>query len=125
MSASRAASAALAGAGMLFGLVAAVAIRGGFVWFVWHVPAGETALNRNADGIVVLTGGASRISDAIELLAAGHGKRLLISGVHRTTIDGRDRAHQSALRGPGVVLRRPRPFGRSTPSATRSRRGAG
>ena len=34
---------------------------------------------------MVLTGGASRISDAIELLAAGRGKRLLISGVHRTT----------------------------------------
>src|SRR6476659_8381099 len=57
----------------------------GFVWFVWHVPATEIALNRNADGIVVMTGGASRISDAIELLAAGHGKRLLISGVHPTT----------------------------------------
>jgi uncharacterized SAM-binding protein YcdF (DUF218 family) len=34
---------------------------------------------------VVLTGGASRISDAIELLAAGRGRRLLISGVHRAT----------------------------------------
>ena len=34
---------------------------------------------------MVLTGGASRITDAIELLAAGRGKRLLISGVHRTT----------------------------------------
>ena len=60
-------------------------LGGGFVWFVLHVPAEEVALDRNADGIVVLTGGASRISDAIELLAAGHGKRLLISGVHRTT----------------------------------------
>src|SRR5690606_27445497 len=40
---------------------------------------------RDADGIVVLTGGASRIPDAIELLAAGHGRRLLITGVHRTT----------------------------------------
>ena len=39
---------------------------------------------RNADGIVVLTGGSSRVSDAIELLAAGYGKRLLISGVHPT-----------------------------------------
>jgi uncharacterized SAM-binding protein YcdF (DUF218 family) len=58
---------------------------GGFVWFVSHVPATEVALERNADGIVVMTGGASRIPDAIELLAAGHGKRLLISGVHRTT----------------------------------------
>ena len=74
-------------------------ICGGFVWFVYHVPAEEIALNRNADGIVVLTGGASRISDAIELLAAGRGKRLLISGVHRTTTTGRNRAHQPALQG--------------------------
>src|SRR5215203_5763810 len=66
-------------------LARAALICGGFVWFIWHVPATEVALNRNADGIVVLTGGASRISDAIELLANGHGKRLLISGVHRTT----------------------------------------
>jgi uncharacterized SAM-binding protein YcdF (DUF218 family) len=33
----------------------------------------------------VLTGGASRISDAVELLASGRGRRLLISGVHRST----------------------------------------
>ena len=39
---------------------------------------------RNADGIVVLTGGSSRVTDAMELLAAGYGKRLLISGVHPT-----------------------------------------
>jgi uncharacterized SAM-binding protein YcdF (DUF218 family) len=68
------------------GLVATVAlVGGGFVWFVWHVPAEEVKLRQNADGIVVLTGGASRIEDAMELLAAGHGKRLLISGVHRAT----------------------------------------
>lgn len=60
-------------------------LGGGFVWFILNVPDTEIALERNADGIVVLTGGASRISDAIELLAAGHGKRLLISGVHRAT----------------------------------------
>ena len=35
-----------------------------------------------ADGIVVLTGGSSRVADAIELLANGYGRRLLISGVH-------------------------------------------
>jgi uncharacterized SAM-binding protein YcdF (DUF218 family) len=57
----------------------------GFLWFIWRLPADEVVLNRNADGIVVLTGGASRISDAIELLAAGHGQRLLISGVNRST----------------------------------------
>ena len=34
---------------------------------------------------MALTGGASRISDAIELLAAGHGQRLLISGVNPVT----------------------------------------
>jgi uncharacterized SAM-binding protein YcdF (DUF218 family) len=44
----------------------------------------ETKPPRNADGIVVLTGGSSRVSDAMELLADGYGKRLLISGVHRT-----------------------------------------
>jgi uncharacterized SAM-binding protein YcdF (DUF218 family) len=57
----------------------------GFFWFVGRVPEEEVVLDRNADGIVVLTGGAARINDAIELLASGRGKRLLISGVHPTT----------------------------------------
>ena len=57
----------------------------GFVWFVRHMPAEEVSLTRNADGIVALTGGASRIADAIELLASGRGKRLLISGAYRAT----------------------------------------
>jgi uncharacterized SAM-binding protein YcdF (DUF218 family) len=57
----------------------------GFLWFLWRVPADEVALDRNADGIVALTGGASRIADAIELLASGRGKRLLISGAYRAT----------------------------------------
>lgn len=35
-----------------------------------------------ADGIVVLTGGAQRVPDAIALLLNGHGQRLLISGVY-------------------------------------------
>ena len=50
-----------------------------------HVPVEEAPLTRNADGIVALTGGASRITDAIELLASGRGKRLLISGANRAT----------------------------------------
>jgi len=70
---------------VLLALVILAILGGGFVWFISHVPATEIALNRNADGIVVMTGGASRISDAIDLLAAGHGKRLLISGVNPTT----------------------------------------
>ena len=48
--------------------------------------------DRNADGIVVLTGGAFRITDALELLAAGRGKRLLISGVNPAPRVQRNRA---------------------------------
>jgi uncharacterized SAM-binding protein YcdF (DUF218 family) len=66
-------------------LAAALMLGLGFLWFVWRVPADEIALDRNADGIVALTGGASRIADAIELLASGRGKRLLISGANRAT----------------------------------------
>lgn len=56
----------------------------GFVWFLTQVHSEESKPPQNADGIVVLTGGSSRVSDAMELLAAGYGKRLLISGVHPT-----------------------------------------
>jgi len=65
--------------------VAAVAVGAGFWWFVWSVPTEEVHLNGSADGIVVLTGGSSRVADAIELLSEGRGKRLLITGVHRAT----------------------------------------
>src|SRR5687767_6436079 len=57
----------------------------GFLWFVRTLPADEVVLTSDADGIVVFTGGASRTTDAIELLAAGRGKRLLISGANRAT----------------------------------------
>jgi uncharacterized SAM-binding protein YcdF (DUF218 family) len=56
----------------------------GFVGFLSQLRAWETKPDSKADGIVVLTGGSSRVSDAMELLAAGYGKRLLISGVHPT-----------------------------------------
>jgi uncharacterized SAM-binding protein YcdF (DUF218 family) len=70
---------------MTAGAVGAVLLAGGFVWFAWNIPAEEVTLDRNADGIVVLTGAATRIPDAIELLAAERGRRLLITGVHRST----------------------------------------
>jgi uncharacterized SAM-binding protein YcdF (DUF218 family) len=56
----------------------------GFVGFLSQLRDAETRPAQNADGIVVLTGGSSRVSDAMELLAGGYGKRLLISGVHPT-----------------------------------------
>src|SRR5687767_11239800 len=68
------------GAGLLLAL--------GFFWFVSALPTEEIKLGRDADGIVVLTGGASRIVDAIELLTAKRGQRLLISGANRSTNAG-------------------------------------
>ncbi len=56
----------------------------GFVGFLSQLRGAESQPAQTADGIVVLTGGSSRVSDAMELLAAGFGKRLLISGVHPT-----------------------------------------
>src|SRR3954470_5665191 len=61
-----------------------VGAAAGFIAFLSQLRGVEIKPARNADGIVVLTGGSSRVSDAMELLAGGYGKRLLISGVHPT-----------------------------------------
>jgi len=65
--------------------IAFVAAAFGFVGFLSQLRGTEIKPQYPADGIVVLTGGSSRVSDALELLAAGYGKRLLISGVHPTS----------------------------------------
>src|ERR1700716_3219411 len=52
----------------------------GFVGFLSQLRGAEIRPAGKADGIVVLTGGSSRVSDAMELLAGGYGKRVLISG---------------------------------------------
>ncbi len=72
-------------AGIVVSGSAAAALVAGFVAFASAVPTEEIELSRSADGIVVLTGGALRIRDAIELLAAGRGQRLLITGVNPAT----------------------------------------
>ena len=61
-----------------------VAAAVGFVGFLSQLRGAEVEPAGHADGIVVLTGGSSRVSDAMELLAGGYGQRLLISGVHPT-----------------------------------------
>jgi uncharacterized SAM-binding protein YcdF (DUF218 family) len=66
-------------------LLAVGMLIGGFLVFATTIARNEVALERSADGIVVLTGGASRIEDAIDLLAAKRGQRLLITGVHPQT----------------------------------------
>jgi uncharacterized SAM-binding protein YcdF (DUF218 family) len=52
----------------------------GFVWFV-HSVARPEVLRGDADGIVVLTGGADRVAAGLRLLVEGRGRVLLISGV--------------------------------------------
>lgn len=65
--------------------IAAVLLAAGFLWFVRTVAVAERSPDRNTDGIVVLTGAALRINDALNLLAAGRGRRLLITGVNPST----------------------------------------
>ena len=60
-------------------------LLGGFVQFAHMVATTIPAPGISADGIVALTGGESRIADAVTLLREGRGKRLLISGVHPDT----------------------------------------
>jgi uncharacterized SAM-binding protein YcdF (DUF218 family) len=62
-----------------------VGLGAGFVVFVSELPVSDARTTRSADGIVVLTGGALRIADAVELLAEKRGKRLLVSGVNPAT----------------------------------------
>lgn len=76
-------------------VLGAVALVLGFLAFLWLLPNEEVVLDRSADGIVVLTGGTSRVTDALELLAAHRGKRLLITGVNPGTTTA-DIAHQVA-----------------------------
>lgn len=69
---------------LLAGL-ATVAAGAGFLAFTAQIAPREPAAVKPADAIVVLTGGASRIVDAVGLLADGRGRRLLITGVNPTT----------------------------------------
>jgi uncharacterized SAM-binding protein YcdF (DUF218 family) len=75
----------LASLGTKAAVLCGLALVLGFVWFIWRLPDKQVVLDRDADGIVVLTGGSSRVTDALELLAAHRGKRLLISGVNPGT----------------------------------------
>lgn len=70
---------------VIFGCIAAMWIIG-LVLFVTHIrgldePPPVSGLS-TTDAIVVLTGGSERIGAGLDLLRAGKGKKLFISGVH-------------------------------------------
>ena len=65
--------------------IVGLAVLGGFLGFVAMLERSERMPQGRADGIVALTGGAQRIGDAIDLLANGYGRRLLITGVNART----------------------------------------
>jgi uncharacterized SAM-binding protein YcdF (DUF218 family) len=71
---------------VFWGFVAACCVGFlGFIAFVYSIDRFEQPPETKADGIVAMTGGAQRIGDAIDLLAKGYAKRLLISGVNERT----------------------------------------
>lgn len=64
-------------------VLALAVFAGGFLLFAGHVGNLNTpAAPQPADAIIVLTGGSARVDTGVELLMAGKGKRLLISGVN-------------------------------------------
>jgi uncharacterized SAM-binding protein YcdF (DUF218 family) len=56
---------------------------GGFIVFANSISRAAPAVGVQADGIVVLTGGTHRVTEAARLLSEGRGRRLLISGANR------------------------------------------
>jgi uncharacterized SAM-binding protein YcdF (DUF218 family) len=58
----------------------------GFVSFASSLERVETRLIAQAEGVVALTGGSDRVLEAAELLARGQARRLLITGVNRSTL---------------------------------------
>jgi uncharacterized SAM-binding protein YcdF (DUF218 family) len=70
-------------------LLLALAWAGGLVWFVLHLDDPTPDPETRVDAIVVLTGGSLRIEEGLDLLMAGKGRTLFVSGVH-TGVDAAD-----------------------------------
>jgi uncharacterized SAM-binding protein YcdF (DUF218 family) len=69
--------------------IVAVAAFAFLVWaaglylFAALIPEPGAASGEKTDAIVVLTGGAGRVSEGLSLLAAGSGRKLFVSGVYQ------------------------------------------
>jgi uncharacterized SAM-binding protein YcdF (DUF218 family) len=93
----------VAGAGRIFAAAAGIALfafLGGFVVFASSITRYVAAAGVRADGIVVLTGGEHRLSEAARLLAEGRGKRLLITGANRMAT--REDLHRKSKLAPAL-----------------------
>ncbi len=66
-------------------VVAGVALAFGYCRFASSIVGHEPVAVPRTDAIVVVTGGSQRVGDAIGLLGAERGSRLLISGVNEKT----------------------------------------
>lgn len=68
-------------------LVIAVLVLGvwlaGLLWYAERIPSDPPDTGERTDAIVVLTGGAGRLSEGLRLLAEGRGEKLFVSGVYR------------------------------------------
>lgn len=72
----------LAGAIARLGCLGALLLLAGYADFASRIAPREPSAVPRTDAIVVVTGGSQRIGDAIGLLGAERGSRLLISGVN-------------------------------------------
>lgn len=55
---------------------------GGLLWFIADLAVRVEDVASTTDSVVVLTGGADRLRRGVELLEAGKGRKLFVSGVH-------------------------------------------
>lgn len=76
---------ALVRSALLLGLAGCLSIGWDYSRFARGIESREPVTTPRTDAIVVVTGGSQRVGDAIGLLGADRGARLLISGVNERT----------------------------------------
>lgn len=75
---------------VLAGAAALALLTAGFYVFASSIRSHVVGSLPLADAVVVLTGGEDRIAAGVNLIAGGHGSRLLISGVHKLNSTARE-----------------------------------